>query len=493
MPEAPTYSAKQFFLDDYPRTLFPLVTNKILVQFGEDKIRSYLETLGPTGGAFLPQQRVYASKDALHVRRTVKLDVVAEYFLYDVMYRNRSLFRKPHNKNRQHFGYRFEEGRPLVSSESYAQFRSDVTLNNVFNAHFIGFDIASYFNNLYHHDLVEWFAARGATNEDVQAFDRFLREINAGRSVDCLPHGLYPAKMIGNDFIRFIEESHAVRTPLISRFMDDIYMFSDDQDQLRADFSEVQKLLGSKGLSVNPGKTSLTSIRTQEADTNVDELKKKLLARRRKIVSSSLYDEEEEEEVEVALNLSQAEINHVIELLSQQHLEEDDAELILTVMRNHTEDVAQYLPDIARRFPHLAKNVFHFCREVNDKNAIGEMVLSLLTERRGTEEYQLFWFGMMLDEYLMNTPSAMGLIQALLSHPNATQITKAKVLEIADGRFGLNELRESYLRSGQSDWLAWASAVGARSMDRAARNYRLAYFTPVSPMNRLVGEIVAGM
>ena len=49
---------------------------------------------------------------------------------------------------------------------------------------------------------------------DVIAFGGFLREINSGRSIDCLPQGLYPCKMIGSDFFRFIDNSSRLKPAL---------------------------------------------------------------------------------------------------------------------------------------------------------------------------------------------------------------------------------------------------------------------------------------
>jgi hypothetical protein len=79
---------------------------------------------------------------------------------------------------------------------------------------------------------------------------------------------------------------------------------------------------------------------------------------------------------------------------------------------------------------------------------------------------------------------------ALSQHRNATDIARAKILEIPDSRYGLPEMREAYLREGRSDWLAWASAVGSREMDKQARNYLLDYFKNGSAMNRLIAEII---
>ncbi len=120
------YTAVSFLLEDSPRTLFPLTTNQILVQRGSDELLDFARKLAGGSGSFLPQKRVYANKDELHLRRTVKLDAVAEIYLYDLVYRNRGRFRKPNSKTRNHFGYRFTNGRPMSPSASYADFRKSV-------------------------------------------------------------------------------------------------------------------------------------------------------------------------------------------------------------------------------------------------------------------------------------------------------------------------------------------------------------------------------
>lgn len=77
--EQATYSSKDFFLEDLPRTLFPLSTNKVLVEKGARALLDYANSLIMDGSSFLPQRRVYANKDALHLRRTIKLDAVANF------------------------------------------------------------------------------------------------------------------------------------------------------------------------------------------------------------------------------------------------------------------------------------------------------------------------------------------------------------------------------------------------------------------------------
>src|SRR5229473_315863 len=104
------FTAKDFFLGDVAKTLFPLSTNRVLVEFGYARILDHIRKVAYANqqgkkkedavseqgiaGAFLPQKRVFALKQAWHTRRTVKLDVVAETFIYELVYRNRNIFRR---------------------------------------------------------------------------------------------------------------------------------------------------------------------------------------------------------------------------------------------------------------------------------------------------------------------------------------------------------------------------------------------------------------
>lgn len=488
----PVYTAREFFLEDLPRTLFPLSTNKFLVEFGAVELLQCAEQIVGGSGSFLPQRRVHANKDARHLRRTLKLDPLAEFYFYHLVFKNRNKFRKPHRSDRKHFGYCFEDGRPIPPSRSYAEFKEAVWFGTFEYEEYTSFDVSAYFNSLYHHDLHAWFTALEPDDpQDCVAFGKLLREINAGRSLDCLPQGLYPAKMIGNDFLRIIENSAVIRADRIIRFMDDVYLFGNSVSRLQADFAEIQRLLGLKGLTVNASKTRIGGLtHADEANEHLDEVKKRLLQRRRRLIVSR-YDEDSDENVSAGEeDLNEEEIAFIVELLNKGNLAEEDAELILIVMRDHVDRIEAHLSLFAKGFPHLAKNFYGLCADAGDKEAVAEIVLAVANEGDHIGEYQLFWFGMMLESYLMDTRQAPNIIDALYRHESATDVSRAKILEIPDIRFGLPEMREVFLREGRSDWLAWASAAGSRSMDRQARNYLLDYFKNGSEMNRLIADIL---
>jgi len=114
-PVKTSYTSVQFLLEDYPKTLFPLRTNRVLAEAAFDSILEFAHKDATASAkthvaaSFLTQKRVFAMKAGWHLRRTFKLDPVAEIFLYDLIFRNRSLFRKSFSDNRESFGYRFSK------------------------------------------------------------------------------------------------------------------------------------------------------------------------------------------------------------------------------------------------------------------------------------------------------------------------------------------------------------------------------------------------
>ena len=270
-----------------------------------------------------------------------------------------------------------------------------------------------------------------------------------------------------------------MRAKQIVRFMDDVYLFGDDLDALTADFAHVQRLLGLKGLSVNASKTRYAGTpQTDEADGQLSELKKRLLKRRRHLIVSH-YDESEDEldEDEGSAKLDAQEVEFIVSLLSAGNLNEEDAELVMVVMRDHVAKIEQHLGMFARGFPHLTKNFFGLCSEASDKEAVASVILKVAGAGDQIGEFQLFWFGMMLEAYLLDTTAAPNLVHALYSHESATDISRAKILEIADLRYGLPEMREAFLREGRSDWLC----VGVRGRIAPHRQQAETIYYAISP------------
>ena len=489
-------TSKDFFLADYESTLFPLRMNRLMVEKYSQEILEFIqkECLSPDGG-FQSQHRVFATKRSWFLRPTVKLDPVAELFLYDFVYRNRALFKSHLPLNRKVFGYRIVSGAPIPILESYQDYKKAIAKNREAYRSHAYLDVASYFNRIYHHDLVAWWESLGGKPDDVLMLGKFLRQSASGRTVDCLPQGIYPAKMIGAAFLNFLENSNRIRCAESIRLMDDMWLFDDDPAILVSDFLTAQSLLSDRGLSINEQKSGIvdTAGHQFELPLDLDEMKIRLLQRRReKLIQSGYTDSESEasHDNDLGEELSEEEHEYLLSLLKPDNVVEEDAELVLALMQDHSSDVLEYLPILIRDFPGLAKRMYHFCAKVLDKNEVASVVLKYLNGGTQITEYQLFWLGMMVEAYLLKTPKAGALLGSLYEHDDATDISRAKVLEIPENSFGLADLRHEQLRSGHSDWPAWAAAVGSRAHPKGQRNHLLGYFRRSSKMNSLIGEFV---
>jgi len=446
-------------------------------------------------GSFLQQDRVFASKRGWFLRPTVKLDPVAEFYLYDFVYRNRTLFRKPSKPNRKSFGFFIANGEADPILKSYSSFKKAIAAGRSKYKHYIYFDVASYFNHIYHHDLVEWAEKAGANAGDVKALGKFLREIKGGDSFDCLPQGIYPAKMIGSAFLSFLEESSRIHASRTIRLMDDVWLFDNDPDLLISDFLAVQSLLSQRGLNINEEKSRVLVGHDLESEVpaDIDEMKVKLLQLRRLVLQhgGAYWDEGDKDEDEELESLSEEEVEYLISLLSRGNLQEEDAELVLAVMRDADSNINDYLPALIKDFPGLTKRLYYFCVSYQDKSAVADAIFTHVKSGSKLTEFQLFWFTKITEDLLLGSITKAGdLLISLYEHEAATTISRAKILEIPEMHFGMPDLREEQLRSGQSGWLAWASAIGSRKNPKAQRNHLLKYFRKSSPMNRLIGEFV---
>ncbi|NES05127.1 MAG: orotate phosphoribosyltransferase, partial [Okeania sp. SIO2F4] len=240
-----------FILDDLKRTLFPLNLSEYIAKYAQSHLSELINKIysDKKNENFNPQTRVYSDKPNRAVRRTLKLDPVAEWYIYYIAYKYKDKFQLLKNNNRYTYGYIFLNDNPVPGRESYKEFKE-----NYYNCrdkfqYSMELDIANYFNSIYHHDLHNWFMKFSENDDDSQIFGKFLREINTGRSIDCLPQGIYPCKMIGNFYLQDIDDNGGLRSESYLRFMDDFALFDDNKSILYEDLYKIQILLGNKGLS----------------------------------------------------------------------------------------------------------------------------------------------------------------------------------------------------------------------------------------------------
>ncbi len=481
----------KYYLNDFPKSLFPLDTNKIIIEEVPSIINNsiYQNILDKNNKefSFMPQIKCHASKHGLHLRRTFKLDPIAEFYIYDLVSRNKGTFRKDHSPHRLTFGHKFVNGEPASLTVEYRKFKINVAKFRGEYKHALKLDISAYFNSIYHHDIVKWFDD-GRSQNDVEGLGQFLREINSGRSVDCLPQGIHPCKVIGSEFLKFIDNNRFLKSDIILRFMDDFFLFSDSEEKLRHDFTLIQQLAGEKGLNFNSAKTKFDEDAFSNVDSKLEKIRRELIIYQYEYIET--YDGQEEIEYEDVLTLNHDQTEYLYSLLHNPELDELDAELILTFLGGNGNDILDYLEVFFERFPNLSKRVFHFCKNINDKSSLANVIKKLLNNGQMITEEQLFWIAKISEEYLKKTSDYSDILIGLIEHKSSTDITKSKVLEMPEQRFGLDDMRDNYIRVGHSGWLAWSSAVGTRGMSKIKRNHVLKYFGNGSSVNYIIANAI---
>ncbi|MGF6395978.1 antiviral reverse transcriptase Drt5 [Pseudomonas plecoglossicida] len=494
-------NTREFFELDFMSGLFPLKTNKLMMEKAGPELAEYVQRALSDSPAdapynFLGQERAHAAKPNHHLRRTIVLDPVCTFFIYDLVYRNRKAFDSRRKADRVSFGYRFNEGLPIAVHKAFGDYTKAINTERADFKHSLSFDIASYFNAIYHHDLTNWFASlKGVTSLDVKALGIFMREINSGRSIDFLPHGLYPTKMIGAGFLGFVESSGQIKSACSLRFMDDIHLFDDSQDTLVSDFLKIQDLLGGVALNVNAAKTSFDF-----GLGTVNESASTIRLRLREILdddhprvyfgSGSDWSDDNDDEDDEEAEISSEKISELEDLLLDVRADEADVELILGILQENDAVPATAIPTLYLRFPNIAKQLYKLVAASDDKDTIAAGFAEMLDSEAELLEYQLFWLAVIAEDHLSDTDEYGELVMGIYERSDGYEIAAAKVLEIPDQTFGLEAIRARILKSGASNWKSWASAVGTRTLPAAERNYVLRYFANGSPMNQLIANCV---
>lgn len=501
--------AKKFFELDFGACLFPLKTNLILIRCHDKELQQYITQILSSdpkfvGDNFLPQIRVHAAKPRNHLRRTVLLDPVASYFIYDLVGRNARQFGRNVKTARRSFGYSLTKKTFYPVHKAYREFSETVDAYRLAHDHSISFDVASYFNSMYHHDATHWFASLpGISVADANAFGRFFREINSGRSIDFLPQGIYPTKMIGNEFLRFVDNSAEVKCAQLLRFMDDIYLFDASETTVTQDFLRIQELLGLKGLNVNPTKT-LVDFGGQSIQQRASAIQEEIELIVEGPVQRPTYlgsgggddgydeydDDDHGDDDDGEESMDAGRVARLHSLLADPSADESDVEMILGILLKNTSDITHHIPRLLGKFPNIVKQIYKVVGKIPDKQDLVREITALLKSGIPLIEYQLFWIAVIAEDHLASESGFGDLIHALYERSAEHEIARAKILEIPDQTFGLKELRDEALKTGASSWASWASAIGSRTLKKSERNHVLQYFSKGSPLNRLIATCV---
>lgn len=485
-------STPSFISDDYRKAFFPLSSNSFFSLHGENELRTFInrEIFSASEGrpSFLRSSISYALKDKLHIRRVMQLDPVSLFFIYDFINRNRDNFKSRALENRFTYGYRFERGLPIPSFAEYHKFRSHKYKLKSEYEYFIKVDIANCFNSFYHHDISSHIKETIGEQEG-SLLGRFLREINGGNSINFFPQGIYPAKAIGNKFLSFVEESRELRSSAILRFLDDIYLFSNDINLLEKDVYILQHLLADRGLFLNAQKTVIGSKNSDFDEKKLDEIKISLLQKRQKEEDSD-DDEFEGEGDNDEIELSEEEREYLYALINAPDIEEEDAELALSLLKEDPDAVTKLAELVVHDFPNLTKNLYKVFLSMNNPEEYFYLFRDKIEDEQ-VHEFELFWITrIVLDHFSWSSEKADFLID-VYNDSSTPPTVKAAILEDEQLGYGLIDMKRNIVESGGVNICSFAAVAGLNKMEKGRRNQLYKYAASQSPIMKVLCGIAS--
>ena len=481
----------EFIDKDYLKTLFPLGSVKFFAKYCMDDILMYINREifkeGADSNSFIMQPLVYALKDNRHVRQTFLLEPFAQIFLYDFVYRNKTSFIMKINENRKSFGYSFNDDK-YNSSDEFKKFtEKKYELKSRYE--YMGkIDITNCFNNIYHHDIVSYISML-INQDESKKIGKFLREINGGRSTNCMPQGLFPAKVIGNFYLSFIENSRELKCEYIIRFMDDIYLFSNDQQIIIDDILIIQRLIGEKGLYLNEEKTKVQKCKEDIEKSEIEDSKKSLLQKRRQIINGYTG---EVEDIDV-IDFTSEETDYLKHKLEDaKHLSDEDIELLLSVLSASEEESKVLIELVIHNFPHLTKNLYFSVKR--NLMYLNQDIIQLLEEfivtKKNIQEFQLFWITKILIDLTIINEHIADILFNVYKHNSSTNVVKCLILELQENNYGLLDLKKNVVR-GNAFELVISALVGLISLEKGNRNQIYKYVGRFNPMFKVVTKALS--
>lgn len=474
-----------FIKDDNVKSLFPLTSNALFIEYGENELKDYVYNnifdRKNKLASFIPSPVVYSLKDRLHLRKSLQLDPIATFYFYDFVLRNSNSFIKPLETNRTSYGYGFIKRSPINSHKQYHKFRKHKYSLKEKYKYFAKVDIANCFNSFYHHDIVS-FVSSFISQRESEHIGQFLREGNSGRTINCFPQGIYPAKVIGNFFLSFIENSRDLESSAIIRFLDDIYLFSNKYLLLEQDVMKIQSIIGKYALALNAEKTKFGSKADDFEERKLDKIKKSLLKKREEVKD---YDTSEARE---SIELDPEEVEYLKSLINQRDVTEEDVELALALLKEDKEQAARLTELVLFEYPNLIKNLYKVINDIDDDGEIWR-TLVIRIKNKNISEYELFWITRaVIDLYEFDEKSAE-ILYKIFNHPSATAIVKSAILEMTENDYGLFELKDTYLKDSPSGIQAACSVAGLAQLEKAKRNQIYKYAGKASPTMNVLCSI----
>ena len=471
-----------FYNFDYQKTLFPLESNRVILKCGFKALHEYSK-----GNVELwKQQPVSALKKDGSLRTTVKLDPFMDYIFYSFVLNHQKVFEYRNTYSRTVYGYYFDNGRPRSIAKSYNEFQATIRKCRRAYKYYLKLDVKAYFDSMSLSDFMKWLRKRKTDCFCTDLLESCFNKVSEAKIKSFLPQGIYPTKLLGSHYLSFLERDGCLYSDRSVRFLDDIYLFSDDPKLLARDFHTIQYELRERGLSINPSKTYL-SIYHSVSSLSGESLTHSFLHKKR-LQSFEVSDGETLFDGPSS-RLTSIDRVYLDSRIKNMEPYEEDVDVLLTFLRDDADEYLSLIDYVIYHYPYHTKSLYYFIKYIKNHKSVVALLRSFLQSHKKISEYQLFWITKIA--LYLRTACGEDVSLEIFNHPNVTVLIQSKILEEPGGNNKILDIGRDFLSITSEGLLAYCAAFGQRESGGLEQNIGFRTFSERSSFSNVLAKIIS--
>jgi hypothetical protein len=364
-------------------------------------------------------------------------------------------------------------------------------------------DIASFFERVYQHNIINLLHSSGCPGPAVNLLEKLLLAWRENNSHGIL-QGMFPSDFLGNFSLCSFDSELDVKGVPSARYVDDIYMFFQNKLEARKGLVDLCIALRNEGLSLNEQKTTiLPSALLLHEETQIDTMFQAAREEvEQEVVGDDFYgfqvtwmsEEDAPDEEDIVLRSVEA-LYHKVEEPGSPTDRIERFCLPLLAARRSEIAVEKTLHGLLER-PHLAKVYSSYLIRLGKANPdIGQRLQRLLRDSAFAYDWQLMWIiGTLLYIDAVENSTVTTVMRILLDHTRSPALRAVCALFI--GRHGdaarRHNLRTHY-GTEPSDYVRAAILFASRYFPVSERRTCLTAWGGHSNINSLIARAVQAL
>ena len=298
-------------------------------------------------------------------------------------------------------GFMFES-----ASDCYTNFKNKIIEYSQLGdyTHVLKADVASFFERLYQHVLINLLSSAGCNNYVVSFLEKFLSLLTQKDSHGII-QGVFPSDFLGNFYLCSLDAEHQINEIPFVRYVDDIYMFFRSEKEVNIHKIFLSSWLRRDGLNLNEAKTRTFEVEDlvkeeTEIELMFEEAKKEAwseLSREDFYASTISWDFLFEEEPEEEFDEEDIELEATKKLFDLEEVNKETKNKIVKFClpiftATHNEYAIDFVLSSFPESKHMAQPYARYLKKfIRNNQDVTRAVESLLGNDEVYYEYQFMW------------------------------------------------------------------------------------------------------